>query len=38
MGEIDEPQNAVNHGISNGYERIQAPEGYSVDELLQKNR
>jgi hypothetical protein len=36
VGKIDELDNAVNHGVSNGYHGVYATDGQAIDKLLQK--
>jgi hypothetical protein len=34
VGKIDEPEDAINHRVSDGDERVDGAEGKSVEELL----
>jgi hypothetical protein len=38
MGEIDHADDAVDHGVADGDEPIDRPQGQAIDELLQKIR
>jgi hypothetical protein len=37
MGEIDEVDDAVHHGIAQGYQGVHAAENQTVDDLLQQD-
>lgn len=37
MGEVDEAQDAVHHGVAEGHQGVDAAEHQAVDDLLQKN-
>ncbi|EJK92153.1 hypothetical protein UUU_07590 [Klebsiella pneumoniae subsp. pneumoniae DSM 30104 = JCM 1662 = NBRC 14940] len=37
MGEVDQPQHAINHRITDGNQGVHAPKTHSIDHLLEKN-
>ena len=37
MGEVDEVDDAVHHGVAQGHQRIHAAQHQTVDDLLQKD-
>ena len=38
LGEINEPQDAIDHGVAQGNEGVSAAGGQAIDKLLQKHR
>jgi hypothetical protein len=36
VGEVDQAQDAVNHGIADGDKGVEAAQGQAIDELLEK--
>jgi len=36
VGKVNQPEDPVNHGVANGYQGIQAPQGQGADQILQK--
>ena len=37
VGEIDQPQNSIDHGVSDGDQSVETSQGDSIDELLEKH-
>jgi hypothetical protein len=38
MGEVDQPQDAVHHGVADGDQGIKTAQGEAVDELLYEGK
>ena len=38
VGEVDEPDDPVDHGVADGDEPVEAPQGHPVDHLLEEER